>query len=197
MWAYPILGEYSTQQVIIWLLYIYHAPDYRMAGAAFWHSTTRRGEASHVAGGTLESGKETALPLLPPLRTVHASFPAHGSSLFKAPLQEPVSQHLLCHLHDTRLQSPDVLPEDAHAEVTAFICFSSCKEDSTNSLVTRDPAEVCTVAGRDNVASRLNPYPPHYRAAFACSAILCPSSLGLPYGRLAMSGEGTGLPCSA
>jgi len=28
-----------------------------------------------------------------------------------------------------------------------FICFSPIKEDSTNSLVTRDPAEVCTVTG--------------------------------------------------
>jgi hypothetical protein len=34
----------------------------------------------------LESGKKAALPLLPPLRTVRAIFPAHGSSLFKAPL---------------------------------------------------------------------------------------------------------------
>lgn len=40
------------------------------------------------------SGKDTVLPPHSPLRTVLASFPAHGSSLkpFKAPLEEPVSQ---------------------------------------------------------------------------------------------------------
>ena len=103
----------------------------------------------------------------------------------------------LRHLHDTHLQSPDTLPEDAHALVKAFICFSSFKDDSTNFLVTRDPAEVCTVAGWDDVALRRNPYPLHYRTAFAFSTILCPPSIGLPYGRLAIAGEGTGLPCSA
>jgi hypothetical protein len=73
----------------------------------------------------------------------------------------------LRHLHDTHLQSPDTLPEDAHALVKAFICFSSFKDDSTNSLVTRDLAEVCTVTSWDNVALRRNPYPFHYRTAFA------------------------------
>ncbi len=33
----------------------------------------------------LMSGKDTALPPHPPLRTVRASFPAYGSSLSKAP----------------------------------------------------------------------------------------------------------------
>jgi hypothetical protein len=102
----------------------------------------------------------------------------------------------LCNLHDTYLQSPDTLPEDAHALVKAFICFSSFKEDSTNFLVTRAPAEVCTVTSWDNVALRRNPYPFHYRTAFAFSTILCPPSLSLPCGRLAIAGRGTGLPCS-
>jgi hypothetical protein len=47
-------------------------------------------------------------------------------------------------------------------------------------------------------AHRLNPYPPHYRPAFASSAFLCPHPLqpslrsACPLGRL-----DTGLPCSA
>ena len=102
----------------------------------------------------------------------------------------------LRHLHDTHLQSPDTLPEDAHALVKAFICFSSFKDDSTNYLVTRDLAEVCTVTSWNDIALRLNPYPLHYKTAFAFSTILCPPSNGLPCGRLAITGEGTGLPCS-
>ena len=74
--------------------------------------------------------------------------------------------------------------------------FPPYKEDSTNFLVTRDPAEVCTVTSWDNVALRRNPYPFHYRTAFAFSTILCPPSIGLPCGRLAIAGRGTGLPCS-
>jgi len=62
--------------------------------------------------------------------------------------------------------------------------------------VMRDPAEVCTVISWDNVALWRNPYPLHYRTAFAFSTILCPPSLGFPYGRLAIAGRGTGLPCS-
>jgi hypothetical protein len=87
----------------------------------------------------------------------------------------------MCHLHDTHLQSPRFSPKDAHT-LKAFICFSFIKEDSTNSLVTGDPIEVCTVAGWNDVALRRNPYPPYYQVAFAFSTILCPPSLGLPYG---------------
>ncbi len=39
-----------------------------------------------------KSGKETALLLLPPLRTGHDSFPSSGSSLYKASLRKPVTQ---------------------------------------------------------------------------------------------------------
>ena len=56
--------------------------------------------------------------------------------------------------------------------------------------------EVCAVTSRDDVAFRLNPYPSHYRVAFAFSIILYPPSLSLPYGRPALAGRGSGLPCS-
>jgi hypothetical protein len=69
------------------------------------------------------------------------------------------------------------------------------------SLVTEDQREVCRLSPRDDVAVRLNPYPAHYRPAFACSLLLYPPPLGLasrfafPAGRPA--GETTGLPRSA
>ena len=36
------------------------------------------------------SGSQTRLPASNPLRTVHASFPAHGSSLYKGTFKYPV-----------------------------------------------------------------------------------------------------------
>ena len=46
-----------------------------------WAACVDRYDRPH----TLLSGKDTALPPHPPLRTVRASFPAYGSSLFEAP----------------------------------------------------------------------------------------------------------------
>jgi hypothetical protein len=40
--------------------------------------------------------------------------------------------------------------------------------------VTEDPREVGRLSPWDDVAGWLNPYPPHYRAAFAFSFLLCP-----------------------
>uniref|UniRef100_E6QSZ3 Uncharacterized protein n=1 Tax=mine drainage metagenome TaxID=410659 RepID=E6QSZ3_9ZZZZ len=74
------------------------------------------------------SGSQTRLPAPSPLRTVHATFTAHGSSLYKSVFRHPVSQ-LLQHLHNTHLQPSYVMilvtPESAHAIVAAFICFPS------------------------------------------------------------------------
>jgi len=75
-----------------------------------------------------QSGSQTRLPAPSPLRTVHATFTAHGSSLYKSVFRHPVSQ-LLQHLHNTHLQPSYVMilvtPESAHAIVAAFICFPS------------------------------------------------------------------------
>ena len=49
----------------------------------------------------------------------------------------------------------------------------------------------------DHVASRLNPYPPHYKAAFACSILLYPPSYRLTLRLAFPSGRTTGLPRSA
>src|ERR1051326_8549371 len=69
------------------------------------------------------------------------------------------------------------------------------------SLVTEDQREVCRLSPRGDVAGRLNPYPAHYRPAFACSLLLYPPPPGLAL-RLAFpaglpAGEPTGLPRSA
>ena len=48
----------------------------------------------------------------------------------------------------------------------------------------------------DHVASWLNPYPPHYKAAFACSILLYPQPYRLTLRRAFPSGRATGLPRS-
>src|SRR6266436_280105 len=54
--------------------------------------------------------------------------------------------------------------------------ISACLPESVGqgSLVTKDQREVCRLSPWDDVAVRLNPYPPHYRTAFACSLLLYP-----------------------
>src|SRR5438874_12355536 len=70
------------------------------------------------------------------------------------------------------------------------------------SLVTEDQREVCRLSPRGDVAAWLNPYPPHYRAAFACSLLPYPPPhrlllrVAFPCGRY-HNGATTGLPRSA
>src|SRR5262249_2198472 len=64
------------------------------------------------------------------------------------------------------------------------------------SLVTKDPREVCRLSPRGDVALRLNPYPPGYGAAFACSPVLCPPPRRLALRRAFPGGGATGLSCS-
>jgi hypothetical protein len=48
----------------------------------------------------------------------------------------------------------------------------------------------------DDVAQALNPYPPHYRMAFASSILLCPHVCRLTLRLAFPCGRRTGLPCS-
>ena len=57
--------------------------------------------------------------------------------------------------------------------------------------------EVCRLSPRGDVARRLNPYPPHYRAAFACSLLPYPPPHRLALRLAFPDGETTGLPRSA
>jgi hypothetical protein len=66
------------------------------------------------------------------------------------------------------------------------ICFAPLA-GWPGSLVTEDPREVCRLSPWDDIVCGRNPYPAHYRPAFACSLILCPQPcqvvLRLPFPR--------------
>ena len=155
------------------------------------------------------SGKGlTSLPI-PPLRTVHESFPSHGSSLSKALLSEdPAQNKLLLSLYDTHLQlfhiGPGFVPVDAvpilclAGRCTRFpvhLRFRSFKS-SANSLVKKDLMEV----GPLSRGMMLQPLSvPITGSAFAFSIVRYPH---FPWASLAVSfpactGESTGLPRSA
>ena len=109
-------------------------------------------------------GKEAALPPLPPLRTVHATFTAHGSSLSNAHLRTR---------HDPKIRTSQYWPVDEppqycgveDAQACAYIC---------NSLLSRfvwlscdeTPGEVCSLS-RAHAGYSL-----HYTTAFASSPSL-------------------------
>jgi len=78
---------------------------------------------------------------------------------------------------------------------SAFFCFSSY-EGSVNSLVMKDHVEVCLLSQR-MMSLPLNPYPVHYRLAFAFSTILCPYLHRLPLRVAFPFGRDMGLPSSA
>src|SRR5438046_2679553 len=85
--------------------------------------------------------------------------------------------------------------------VAADISALLHKSVDQGSLVTEDQREVCRLSPWGDVALRRNPYPAHYRPAFACSLLLYPPSQGLAL-RLAFPADGsagktTGLPRSA
>jgi hypothetical protein len=60
-------------------------------------------------------------------------------------------------------------------------------------LVKKDPAEVCPLSRRMLSAHCLNPYPPHYRSAFASSAFLYPHSHQLSSRLACLNRRGYGL----
>jgi hypothetical protein len=70
------------------------------------------------------------------------------------------------------------------------ICFPSYN-GLTNSLVMKDRMEVCPLARGMILVMNFNPYPPHYRAAFAFSIFLYPHrfQLALRLAFLIVSGE--------
>src|SRR5260370_13599706 len=60
--------------------------------------------------------------------------------------------------------------------------ISACLPESVgqDSLVTKDQREVCRLSPWGDVARGRNPYPAHYRPAFACSLLPYPPSLRPP-----------------
>ena len=116
----------------------------------------------------------------------------------------------LCCLYDTRLEPThilfDFLPingcqsievwETAPAVTSAIICFVSFVSLFKFSRKER-PDGSLPVFTRDDVTIRFNPYPLHYRAAFAFSIFFCPQPRWLPLQVAFPDGRATGLPCSA
>ena len=119
------------------------------------------------------------------------------------------SSRLHC-LHDTRLEPPHVavdgvpidgvpVPppvESAPVSVaTAVICLLSCG-GWPSSLVMKDQMDVCPLSRGVMLRGGLNPYPPHYRMAFASSILLFPHAYRLALRLAFPHGRRTGLPCS-
>ena len=127
--------------------------------------------------GPFWSGSQGSLLNPSPIRTVLVSFPTHGSSLSKAAFQQPgfttSNMWSLFSLYNTHSQPSCVIRRKMHIQWRpVFICFSSF-EGSVNSLVKKDHVEVCLLSHRI-MSFQLNPYPAHYRPAFAFSTFLCP-----------------------
>jgi len=60
----------------------------------------------------------------------------------------------------------------------------------------KDQMDVCALCAWGDVACGLNPYPPHYRMAFASSILLLPHTYRLALRLTFPSGRCTGFPCS-
>ena len=84
----------------------------------------------------------------------------------------------------------------APAGVPAVICIVSLI-GLPSSLVKKDQMEVCPLSrGVILFICELNPYPSHYKTAFAFSIILCPPPHRLPLRVAFPCGRSTGLPRS-
>src|SRR2546425_11296374 len=140
--------------------------------------------------------------LLPPspLRTARESFPSSSSSLANAPCgtRSCHVQHVLWHdLHHTRLEPPHRHPGGE--------CTSQCRHCRHLPSLLRRLAKLSGDArpdgrqrafARGDVARGLNPYPPHYRMAFASSILLLPHVYRLALRLAFPHGRRTGFPCS-
>jgi hypothetical protein len=105
---------------------------------------------------------------------------------------------LLPCLHDTQLQAPHpsmavgpvrAPPIESRAGVRVrrlTLLGAVLRRGIAVILVKRDPAEVCTLSRGMMSALHLNPYPSHYRPAFASSAFLYPHPISVTL-RLACS----------
>jgi len=142
------------------------------------------------------------LPAPPPLRTVQAAFTAYGSSMGQRTLAArgcPIG--LGVNLDVTTAEPATELPAVAGAAParvvatppTYLLCPLRRLADGSRPPTPEGSLPACAWA---HVACGLNPYPAHYRSAFACSLVLYP----LPH-RLALrppypEGKATGLPRS-
>src|SRR3989454_12830340 len=162
----------------------------------------RRVQPVTVDGGVAPSTPGSRAGLLPlsPLRTARESFPSSSSSLANAPCgtRSCHVQHMRWHdLHHTRLEPPHRHPVGE--------CTSQCRHCRHLPSLLKRLAKVSGDARPDgrqrafawsDVAHGLNPYPPHYRMAFASSILLFPHACRLALRLAFPCGRRTGFPCS-
>ena len=127
-------------------------------------------------------GRSGALRPLSPLRTVRDSFPSYGSSPCEGRREATRLPASAGSLRDTdrepthRTRRPEV-HQWPRPPSFAFLRDVG----SPSFLATKHQVDVCTLAGRAN-----GPYPPRYRAAFASSTFPPHTTMGWPYGSLAL-----------
>jgi hypothetical protein len=147
------------------------------------------------------------LPEPPPLRTVHASFPAYGSSIgqrtYGSTRSPALALRTTCTILSGSQQRNRRKPHQQERCAPPTFLHCLLKSVCLTFHVRQHQREVCRLSPRDHVANRLNPYPAHYRPAFACSLLLYPpprqrlSRGRLPCDNGLSQGETTGLPRSA
>ena len=123
-------------------------------------------------------GSRGLLPAPRPLRTGLDSFPSSGSSLSNAPWWDALAETRLCELHDKHLLPSNVSVNGRTSQTEVRRHLLSRFDGLSSYLVTRDPAEVCSLSRGVMLppARARNPYPTHYRSAFAFSAIPYPQT---------------------
>src|SRR5215471_14087692 len=131
-----------------------------------------------------------------------------GQEVLQGPGLAP-SSRLHC-LHNTRLEPPhcpvDGIPVNGVPGYRiSGECTSQCCHCCHLPSLCQKLAKLCCDERPDgrlpacawgHVAPALNPYPLHYRVAFASSILLCPHACQLPLRLAFPHGRRTGLPCS-
>jgi hypothetical protein len=154
------------------------------------------------------SGKEVALPPLPPLRTGRETFASSGSSRTKAP-RERSRCHTMCHLYDTRLQPPRLaftlgpgqsVPvrclarRRTHGQIHVHLLFL-LRRFYRFSRNERPCWKSARLRGRVETATPIRPITGR---PWLSPAFLCPHSHNAPCGNVCLPRGGmSGLPCSA
>ena len=159
------------------------------------------------------SGSSGALLRRRPLRTVQASFPAHGSSLLTAPGTRGPGNHVNGCLGNTRLQPHDLLGNMGPVGLVPGHVAGGGAPDSEAAGATGAESVICLPPELRFIRLSCHRRPRGSQPAFASGDVstrihpatgwhsLCPRSftrctISLPCGRPAVAGDASGLPCS-
>ena len=152
-----------------------------------------------------QSGKEARLPEPPPLRTARACSHACSSSIGQRTANSTrlpaLALGTTCTLLSESRPTEPLEAAPARALRSADISALLPQTGWPTIHVRQHQREVCRLSPWGDLAARRNPYPAHYRPAFACSLLLYPPPFrralrrAFPAGRPAR--KTTGLPRSA